>query len=517
MRDIALTLTGDTSLDHMLRNCAQLAVHRLDVAFSRIWTIDPSGTMLELKASAGLYSHTNGPHARIPVGQFKIGQIARERRPHLTNAVIGDPKIHDQDWATREQMVAFAGYPLLVGQRLVGVWAMFSRKPISERTLTAVESVAHGLALGIEKCEATLALRESMADTRKLAMVASRTSNAVIITCPNGKIEWVNDSFVSMTEYHLAEVLGRKPGSFLQGPKTDHETINLMRECLRDGRGFKTEILNYSKSGREYWLAIDTQPIRDSAGNITNFVAVESDITSSKLLVAELDRSNKELEQFAYVASHDLQEPLRIISSFAQLLARRYKNQLDADANDFIAFIVDGAVRMQTLINDLLAYSRVGTRGNEKRPVRLDDTLDRALANLRVAIDESHAEFTRDPLPTLMADASQITQLFQNLVGNALKYRAADPPRIHISAQQEGNEWLISIRDNGIGIDPLYLERIFVIFQRLHTREQYPGTGIGLAICQKIVERHGGRIWVDSKQGQGSIFHFTLPIGANGS
>ena len=230
----------------------------------------------------------------------------------------------------------------------------------------------------------------------------------------------------------------------------------------------------------------------------------------------ELDRSNQELEQFAYVASHDLQEPLRMVSSYTQLLARRYQGRLDTNADEFIAYAVDGANRMQRLINDLLAYSRVGTRGKEFKPTDCTAVFDQALANLKVTIEESSAVVARGPLPTVMADKLQIGQLLQNLIGNALKYQGDEPPRVHVTAEQKGTEWVFSVRDNGIGIDPQYAERIFVIFQRLHNREEYPGTGIGLAICKKIVERHGGRIWVESQLGSGATFSFTIPMGNQG-
>jgi signal transduction histidine kinase len=226
----------------------------------------------------------------------------------------------------------------------------------------------------------------------------------------------------------------------------------------------------------------------------------------------ELARSNTELEQFAYVASHDLQEPLRMISSYLQLLERRYKGQLDDDADEFIDFAVDGASRMQTLINDLLTYSRVGTRGKPFEPTDTGKVLELALLNLRVAVEENGAKITHDDMPTLSVDATQMTQLLQNLIGNAIKFHKKDTlPEVHIGAERKNSSWILSVRDNGIGIDPSDFERIFMIFQRLHTRDEYDGTGIGLAVCRKIVERHGGRIWVESEPGQGSTFSFSLP------
>ncbi|WP_257457605.1 PAS domain-containing sensor histidine kinase [Archangium lipolyticum] len=228
------------------------------------------------------------------------------------------------------------------------------------------------------------------------------------------------------------------------------------------------------------------------------------------LRAQELARSNADLEQFAYVASHDLQEPLRMVASYVQLLSRRYKGKLDADADEFIHYAVDGANRMQALINDLLAYSRVGTRGKEPHPVSLEKCAARALSYLRLAQEETGAELTVEPLPWVKGDETQLVQLLQNLVGNALKFRGDKPPRIRVSATRQDDTVTVSVEDNGIGIEPQYYERIFAIFQRLHGKEEYPGTGIGLSICKKIVERHGGRIWVESTPGQGSTFRFTL-------
>ncbi|QDE86929.1 histidine kinase [Myxococcus xanthus] len=225
----------------------------------------------------------------------------------------------------------------------------------------------------------------------------------------------------------------------------------------------------------------------------------------------ELARSNEELQQFAYVASHDLQEPLRMVASYTQLLGRRYKGKLDADADEFIHYAVDGVNRMQRLIQDLLAYSRVGTRRRDIRPCDAGRALERATANLRAAIQETRASVEHGPLPAVLADETQLTQLFQNLVGNALKFHGAAPPRVRVRAEPRGEEVRFTVRDWGIGISPEYFERIFVIFQRLHGKEEYPGTGIGLAICKKIVERHGGHIGVESQPGEGTAFWFTLP------
>jgi len=250
-------------------------------------------------------------------------------------------------------------------------------------------------------------------------------------------------------------------------------------------------------------------------GSVVSFQDISERLAAQAALkhyADSLARSNKELEHFAYVASHDLQEPLRKIGSFSELLARKYQGKLDENADTYIGYIVDGSQRMQILINDLLEFSRVTTKGKEFVPVDCNALVARVQSDLEFAIKESGATLNVADLPTVMADAGQLGQVFQNLIGNALKYRAPEQtPEIGVAAEQRDTEWLFSVSDTGIGIDPQHFERVFQLFQRLHTREEYSGTGIGLALCKKIIERHGGKIWLESEAGKGSTFFFTVP------
>jgi len=239
--------------------------------------------------------------------------------------------------------------------------------------------------------------------------------------------------------------------------------------------------------------------------------SLEDEIAGRKRAQEDLVRSNKDLEQFAYVASHDLQEPLRNVASCMQMLDRKYQGEFDAEGAQLIRYAVESVTRMKALINDLLAYSRISTRGSPFQPTDFEEVLAETLANMRPSIEQTGAVITHDPLPSVAADATQVMQVFQNLIGNALKFRGEEPPHIHVSAVRDDGEWVFSIKDNGIGIEPRHWERIFVIFRRLHKRNEYEGTGMGLAIVKKIIERHQGRIWVKSEPGKGTTFHFTIP------
>jgi PAS domain S-box-containing protein len=334
----------------------------------------------------------------------------------------------------------------------------------------------------------------------------------------DGRFLQANRSLCDILGYTEGELVGRSVKEISH--PDDKDLTDRERARVHDGEidSVRFEKRYIRKNGTPVWVELAVALARDPHGHPQYEIAIFDDITERKKAEAalreaheELKRSNSELEQFAYVASHDLQEPLRMVSSYTQLVMKRYGERLDGDAREFMAYVVDGAARMKQLIEDLLAYSRVGTKGKEFKPVPLENALKRAITNLRAAIEESGAEITHDALPTVDADEVQLAQLFQNLMGNALKFRGAEKPHLRISCSEKDNEFEIRVQDNGIGIEPQYFERIFMLFQRLHTKGDYPGTGIGLAICKKVVERHGGRIWVESEPGRGSSFNFTLP------
>ena len=343
--------------------------------------------------------------------------------------------------------------------------------------------------------------------------------DAMVVVNPSGEIVLLNVQAEKQFGYRRDELVGQKVKNIIPEGFAERLIADGLRsaeDALAQQIGTGIELNGRRKDGSQFPIELMLSPLESTEGILVT--AAIRDITTRKkaeanLLqkVEELNRSNEELGQFAYIASHDLQEPLRMVASYTQLLSRRYKGKLDPDADEFIAFAVDGASRMQRLIQDLLAYSRVGTKGQDLLSTSSEDAFQRSLINLRGAIEDSGALVTHDSLPSVLADEMQLVQLFQNLVGNAIKYQNPGIPRIHVSATQNGqNKWIFSVCDNGLGIDPQYFERIFGMFQRLHKREEFAGTGIGLAICKKIVERHGGSISVESQPGRGSTFRFGL-------
>ena len=406
--------------------------------------------------------------------------------------------------------------PLILSDRVVGVLLLSSTDPksyteehkeLAERIGNQIAGAIANAQLFSEHKRTQKALEESELRFRDLYDHAPLGYHEYD---HEGRITNVNGTDLEMLGYSQEEMIGQYIWKFNVGEDIVRQQVLEKLQGLRPP-GHSLERTYRRRGGTVFPVLIEDRLILDEKGRIKGIRCTIQDITERKRAEEELARSNKELEQLAYVASHDLQEPLRMVTSYVQLLARRYRGKLDGDADEFIGFAVDGATRMQQLINDLLTYSRVGTRGREFEPTDCEIILGQALENLQIAIEEKRALVTHDPLPTILADNVQLGQLFQNLIGNAIKFQGPEPPHVHVSASRNENGWVLSVRDNGIGIAPEYAERIFVIFQRLHTREKYPGTGIGLAVCKKIVERHGGRIWVESQPGKGATFYFTVP------
>jgi PAS domain S-box-containing protein len=377
-------------------------------------------------------------------------------------------------------------------------------------------------------------LRERKASEARYRGLLEAAPDAIVVVNQAGEIVLLNAQAEKQFGYRRDELQGQKVKNIIPEGFAERLIADGTRsaaEALAQQIGTGIELSGRRKDGSEFPIEIMLSPLESADGILVT--AAVRDISARKNAekhmalidgerkkseqqlvetVAELKRSNDELQQFAYVASHDLQEPLRMVASFTQLLASRYKGQLDSDADEFIGFAVDGCNRMRGLIQDLLAYSRAGTAAKTLRQTSAESALQAALTNLRTTIGESGAVVAYDPLPTITTDSTQLTQVFQNLVGNAIKYRSAEVPQVHVSAtKNEGREWIFSVRDNGLGIDPQYFERIFILFQRLHPQNEFEGTGIGLAVSKKIVERLGGRIWVESQPGKGSTFYFSLP------
>jgi PAS domain S-box-containing protein len=345
--------------------------------------------------------------------------------------------------------------------------------------------------------------------------------DAMVVVNQAGEIVLLNLQAEKQFGYRRDELLGQQvtniiPAGFAERLIADEQRS--AEEALAQQIGTGIELIALRKDGSVFPIELMLSPLAE--GDDILVIAAIRDITlreqaAAHLLtkVEELNRSNKELEQFAYIASHDLQEPLRMVASYTQLLSRRYSGKLDKDADEFIAFAVDGAGRMQRLISDLLAYSRVASKGAELHAVSAEHALQHALVNLRGAIEDSGAVVTSELLPDVRGDEMLLAQLFQNLIGNAIKYQGEGIPRIAIGGRPSGaKQWLFWVRDTGIGIEPQYFERIFGVFQRLHKREAFAGTGIGLAICRKIMERHGGKVSVESTPGKGSTFSFALDL-----
>ena len=490
-----------------------------DSANDAIFIHDSStGAILDVnRKMTEMYGYTPEEVTRMNVASLSQGDYPYNQEGALkwiTKAVNGEPQLFE--WLARDY-----------SDRLFWVEVNLKRAVLGrkDRLLAIVRDIS-------QRKAAESALRYSF-DLLK-TVIDSMKDAVSLIDVHTFKIVTVNRTFLEEYGYnHESEVLGKTCYEVTHHKSEVCEPPNdicPLAETVRTGAHSVAEHVHYGKGEERIFVEVSTSPIKDEQGDVVQVVHVQRNITERKIVeeklkhyAVELERSNKELEQFASIASHDLQEPLKGVAGFAQLLSKRYKGKLDHKADEYISSIVSGATRMSALIQDLLTYSRIGTRQGPLEPVDCNSALKKALDNLKVSIEESCAAVESATLPTVRVDEVQLIQLFQNLVGNSIKYRSSEPPRISIMAERierssvpiphpvTGGGWLFMIKDNGIGINPEYSERIFQIFQRLHGKDEYPGTGIGLAVCKKVVERHGGRIWVTSETGKGATFSFTIP------
>jgi len=378
-----------------------------------------------------------------------------------------------------------------------------------------LQNIAHDLGLWLEQKQL---VDEQTALLNEFRMIERALDEHAIIAITNkqGKIKYVNQKFCSVSQYSTEELMGQDHRIISSGYHSK-EFIRNLWTTITKGEPWKGEIKNRAKDGTYYWVDTTIVPCLDHSGSPDQYVVIRTEVTEYKRLeqkmeeqVAELARSNDELEQFAYVVTHDLQEPLRTINSFVQLLKKYASNQLDDRANDLILHVIAGTSRMQMLIDDLLTYAQVNA-SQALKEVDCECLLNNVLVDLSVTSGECNAIVTHDKLPVVRGAPFQFIQLFTNLINNAFKFQREQPPRIHVGVEENPDKWVFSVSDNGIGIEEQYLERIFRVFQRLHSRREYAGTGIGLAICKKVVEHHGGSIWVKSELNVGSSFYFSIP------
>lgn len=553
-----LTVGGATQ--PVLQRVAETILDQLGVALVRVWTIDDADGTLALQATAGMNTDGDGPPARIPVGQYKIGRIAASGQPHLTNDLPHDPNATDPDWVAREHLVAFAGYPLRTGDGVRGVIALYSRTRLSPGLLADLGPLTETIAVYLERHRAEDRVRASAARFRTLTEAVP----LIVWTAdPGGNVTFYNRRWQEYTGRTLAE---RPPGGWTDIVHPDDREAHYAAWAAAVAAGtdqFTAEVRVRRTDGAFRWMLTVAIPLRDDAGRVTEWVGTLTDIDDRKrqtdtlgvlvaertaalrqanaalldeiddrkraeekvrAVAAELARSNGELEQFAYVASHDLQEPLRKIQAFGDRLVTKFKADLPDAGKDYVDRMLTSAARMRRLIDDLLTFSRVATQARSFAPVELTEIVTGVASDLdeRTTSTGGRIEiFGR--LPEVDADASQMRQLFQNLIANALKFQKPGvPPVVEVRAAAATlpgaspaaapiPAWELTVADNGIGFDEKYLDRIFQVFQRLHGRAEYEGTGVGLAICRKIVERHGGTITARSQPGEGATFVVTLP------
>ncbi|MGH7963223.1 MAG: ATP-binding protein [Candidatus Binatia bacterium] len=453
------------------------------------------------------------PQWRITAANASAAELMHQRREDLLGKVYWDefPPARDTNLYTEFHRAMADRVPVKFENYYLPWGRWFE--------VDAYPAAPGGLSVFFQDITARKQAEEALRDSEERLRLATDSAEVGIWHCsvPEGRLIWspqfkrlfgLPPDNAELTYQQFLDYVHPEDRQRMDGP---------VRQIFAEGKELEVEYRIVWPDGSVHWIGTKGRAFHDGPGGAVWFRGVALDITARKQAEEALARqaedlqcSNEELQQFAYVASHDLQEPLRTVSGFVQLLAKRYQGKLDTDADEFIGFVLDGTQRMQALIRDLLAYARVGIQEQARAATDCEVVLEQTLQTLRIAIEQSGAQVTHDPLPLVTVNEGQLGQVFQNLIGNALKFRGPQPPRVHVSARQDGRQWVFTVRDNGIGLDSQYAQRIFQVFQRLHSRKEYAGTGIGLAICKKVIERHGGRIWVESAPGTGSTFFFTI-------
>ena len=493
-------LARSRDLENANRALRQLAVtfeHQVEGAPDATVVVDGSGTIVLVNQQAEVMF---GYPRRELIGAA-IGTLVPEssREAHVK---------HRAAYAADPQMRTMGSGLGLHGRRRDG-----TQFPVSVALYCA--DLEKGLV--VASVRDITAQQQAEAEFGRLAAIVEHADDGIYTVTSAGVITSWNQGAERLYGYSEAEIIGQIV-TLLAPPGLKEETLGLIHETLSTGQTARAETIRARKDGALVEIALSLSPVRDAAGTITAAATIAQDITARKRAekrlaeqTRKLEATNRELEQFAYVASHDLQEPLRKVSSFCQLLAQEYQGRLDGEADQYIGYVVDGAHRMQQLIDDLLTYSRIGRTGEGATDVDCNEVMRRVQLDLAAAIEETGAQVVTGELPTVRGELPRLVQLFENLVGNAIKFRGREAPRVEVSAARGDGEWEFSVADNGIGIEPQYADRVFTVFQRLHSRDEYPGTGIGLAICKKIVETHGGKIWLSPQPGSGTRFCWTIP------